>query len=122
MKTELLGDITSKIGSGATPRGGSNVYLKEGISLIRSQNVLDYRLTKDGLVYIDEKSARKLNNVTLEQNDVLINITGDSIARTCIVPNEVLPARVNQHVSIVRCKNGYDPSYIQYYLINLKPY
>ena len=31
-----------------------------------------------------------------------LNITGASVARCCIVPEDVLPARVNQHVSIIR--------------------
>ena len=36
-----LGEITSKIGSGATPRGGQASYKESGISLIRSMNVHD---------------------------------------------------------------------------------
>ncbi|WP_198266634.1 restriction endonuclease subunit S [sulfur-oxidizing endosymbiont of Gigantopelta aegis] len=97
-----LGAISSKIGSGATPRGGSNAYKEAGISLIRSQNVLDFQFSKNGLAFIDETQAYELKNVTVEKNDVLLNITGDSVARCCLVPNSILPARVNQHVSIVR--------------------
>ena len=44
---------------------------------------------------LTENAAKKLNGVTVQKNDVLINITGDSVARTCIVPDNVLPARVN---------------------------
>lgn len=101
-KDVRLGDICTKIGSGATPRGGKEVYKKEGISLIRSQNVLDFVFSPDGLVYIDDEQARKLGNVIVQSGDVLINITGDSVARVCLAPNEYLPARVNQHVAIVR--------------------
>ena len=36
-----LSSITSKIGSGLTLEGGNSVYTDNGISLIRSQNVLD---------------------------------------------------------------------------------
>lgn len=96
--------ITSKIGSGATPRGGSNAYKEEGISLIRSQNVLDFNFTNNGLAFIDEEQADELKGVTVFENDVLLNITGDSVARACIVPSSILPARVNQHVSIIRTK------------------
>jgi type I restriction enzyme, S subunit len=122
VKIELLGDIASKIGSGATPRGGKSSYKQEGVSLIRSQNVLDFQFAKKGLAFIDTEQATKLNNVEVKKGDILFNITGDSIARTCLVPDDILPARVNQHVSIIRCKNGYDSSFINYYLINLKPY
>ena len=100
--TVKLGDICTKIGSGATPTGGANAYKTEGISLIRSQNVLDFTFSADGLAFIDDNQAKKLNGVTVEYGDVLLNITGDSVARACIVPKNVLPARVNQHVSIIR--------------------
>lgn len=122
MKIKTLIEITSKIGSGATPRGGNSAYKSEGISLIRSQNVYDFSFSKKGLAFIDENQANKLNNVTLLEGDILLNITGDSIARSCVVPNDILPARVNQHVSIIRCKPEYDSKFVNYYLINLKPY
>ncbi len=44
-----------------------------------------------------------MENVIVKENDVLLNITGASVARSCIVPKTVIPARVNQHVSIIRC-------------------
>ena len=115
-----LSDYCDKIGSGATPRGGSKVYLGEGkIALVRSQNVYNHGFEYDGLVYIDEKAAEKLSNVELEENDVLINITGDSVARVCMVPDDVLPARVNQHVSILRPKEDeLDPYFLRYILLN----
>lgn len=122
MRTEILKNITNKIGSGATPTGGERSYKSEGISLIRSQNVLDFTFSKDGLAFIDENQAKALDNVTVEENDILLNITGDSIARCCVVPKEVLPARVNQHVSIIRCDSTVNSDYVFYYLAYLKPY
>ena len=117
-----LREITSKIGAGATPTGGKNAYHSQGISFIRSQNVHDFKFSLDGLAFIDEKQAKELNNVTVEENDILLNITGDSIARVCVVPNKILPARVNQHVAIIRCISNVDCHYVFYYLENLKPY
>ena len=115
-----LGDICTKIGSGATPRGGKEVYLDEGeFALIRSQNVLDFTFSYDGLPFINKEQADKLNNVTVENDDILLNITGDSVARVCQVPNALLPARVNQHVAIIRpSKNILDNSFLKYYLLN----
>ena len=116
-------DICLKIGSGATPRGGKEVYIDEGISLIRSQNVLDFLFSYDGLAHINEEQASRLNNVAVQSGDVLLNITGDSVARVCIVDDEVLPARVNQHVAIVRPDpSKVKSSYILYYLQIAKPY
>ncbi|WP_139902867.1 restriction endonuclease subunit S [Clostridium thermarum] len=98
-------DVTSKIGSGATPKGGNSSYKEEGISLIRSMNVHNNKFIKKDLPFIDDEQAQKLNNVIVEENDILLNITGASVARCCIVPNELIPARVNQHVAIIRSKN-----------------
>ncbi len=122
MSRTALINITTKIGSGATPTGGQRSYKEQGIALIRSQNVLDFRFSKDKLAFIDEEQASQLDNVTVEEHDVLLNITGDSIARVCVVPKEILPARVNQHVSIIRGKKGIDSRYLMYYLLYLKPY
>jgi type I restriction enzyme S subunit len=99
-----LKEITSKIGSGATPKGGQESYKSEGISLVRSMNVHDWEFRDKNLAFIDEKQAKELNGVTLQEGDVLLNITGASVARSCLFPKEFLPARVNQHVSIIRCK------------------
>ena len=101
-KEYKLGEVCTKIGSGATPKGGKESYLGGNISLIRSQNVLDFTFSNDGLAYISDEQANKLKNVEVKENDVLLNITGDSVARACIVPNAILPARVNQHVAIIR--------------------
>ncbi len=97
-------DVTSKIGSGATPKGGNSSYKEEGISLIRSMNVHNNKFIKKDLAFIDDEQAQKLNNVIVQEEDILLNITGASVARCCIVPNEFVPARVNQHVAIIRSK------------------
>jgi type I restriction enzyme, S subunit len=112
-----LKDLTSKIGSGATPRGGSEVYVDEGPALIRSQNVYDHEFHWAGLARLTEKSASELKNVEVMKDDVLLNITGDSILRTCVVDRTVLPARVNQHVAIIRAIKGIPPRYLHLYLV-----
>lgn len=97
-----LAEICEKIGSGATPRGGKEAYCDDGVSLVRSQNVLDFFFSKDGLAFINDEQAQKLSNVEVHSGDVLLNITGDSVARACIMDDDYLPARVNQHVAIIR--------------------
>ena len=121
-KEYKLGDITSKIGSGATPKGGKESYLGGDIAVIRSQNILDFAFTNSGLAYINKDQASKLNNVEVKENDILLNITGDSVARACIVPQKILPARVNQHVAIIRGNDIVDNKYLLYYLQHIKPY
>lgn len=116
-KEVRLGDVCSKIGSGATPSGGKEAYKGGRYRLIRSQNVLDFAFSTDGLASINDEQANRLKNVEIVQGDVLLNITGDSVARCCIVPSEILPARVNQHVAIIRPrKEELDNNYLLYYL------
>ena len=122
-KEYKLGEICSKIGSGATPKGGKEAYRGGDTSLIRSQNVLDFSFSWDGLAYINDEQAAKLNGVEIEKGDVLLNITGDSVARACVVPQSALPARVNQHVSIIRGDATLVLNeYILYFLQYKKPY
>ncbi len=97
-----LGDLCSKIGSGATPKGGNESYKDEGISLFRSLNVHDLEFRPKDLAKIDDAQAQALANVEVMAGDVLLNITGASVARCCVAPVDFLPARVNQHVSILR--------------------
>ncbi len=116
-----LKDVTTKIGSGATPRGGKESYQTEGISLIRSQNVYDLKFEMENLAHINDRQAEELNNVTIEKGDILLNITGASVARCCTVPDNVLPARVNQHVMIIRTKpDRADSKFISYSLVSYK--
>jgi len=114
-----LSEVTKKIGSGATPQGGEANYKQSGISLIRSLNVHDCEFRLKDLAFIDGTQARQLDNVSVEQGDVLLNITGASVARCCIVPNDLLPARVNQHVSILRpIAHQLSPRFLQYLLVS----
>jgi len=118
-KTALLREVTSKIGSGATPRGGKESYQAEGITLIRSMNVHDGRFEYKDLAHITDEQAAQLNNVSVEEGDVFINITGASVARSCIVPKDTLPARVNQHVAIIRCvRNLLNPTFANNMFLN----
>ena len=114
-----LGWACTKIGSGATPRGGKDVYLPIGpYALIRSQNVLNDGFRHEGLAYIGEQHASQLAGVEVQKGDVLLNITGDSVARVCQVDARILPARVNQHVAILRPDpEKLDPGFLRYFLV-----
>ncbi|TXH67227.1 MAG: restriction endonuclease subunit S [Thiothrix sp.] len=113
-EVKLLGAIATKIGSGSTPKGGKESYVSEGISLIRSLNIHDDRFLHKDLAFLTNEQAKQLSNVVVQANDVLLNITGASVCRCTLVDNEVLPARVNQHVCIIRV-----PSLSSSYLMHL---
>lgn len=116
-KVTKIGDHSSKVGSGATPKGGDSAYKAEGIALIRSLNVRDGEFRWKDLARIDDAQAAKLSNVIVEENDILLNITGASVARVCCAPMEVLPARVNQHVCIIRTTSTVQPRFLESLLL-----
>ncbi|MDQ1251023.1 MAG: putative Type restriction modification specificity domain protein [Euryarchaeota archaeon] len=116
-KIKLM-DLTTKIGSGLTPNGGHSVYQNMGIPFIRSMNVHLNRFKSDGLVYISPEIDESMKNTRVQKGDVLLNITGASIGRVCVVPDEIYPANVNQHVSIIRTTEKLNSYYLSYYLSN----
>lgn len=105
--TASIGDIAVYVGSGLTPRGGSYVYKKTGAIFIRSQNVIFDGLKLDEIAYIDLKTHKIMQRSEVFPYDVLLNITGASIGRCCIVPEGFGQANVNQHVCAIRLP---DPS------------
>lgn len=116
-EVDRLKNLTSKIGSGSTPRGGKESYLDSGMTLVRSLNVYDDEFVRRGLAFISEAQADKLSNVALKADDILLNITGASVCRCSMMDNSLLPARVNQHVCIIR-PNGIDNLFLLHLLIS----
>jgi len=107
----FLRQLTEKVGSGVTPKGGAEVYSDEGIIFVRSQNVHFAGLRLDDVVKIDTETHLKMSGSKVEYKDVLLNITGASIGRCCLVEsNEEM--NVNQHVCIIRPKNSLMPEYL----------
>jgi len=107
-----IGDISSKVGSGITPRGGSETYESEGITFIRSQNVLRMRLSLDDAVRIPQHIHDSMSGTRVLPQDVLLNITGASIGRSAVVPDGIGEANVNQHVCIIRTTGMCDPLFL----------
>lgn len=98
-----LNDLCEKIGSGSTPSGGRNIYKEEGIKFLRSQNVYNDGIRYEGIVYISEELNKKGSIV--KAKDILLNITGGSIGRCAVVPDDFDIANINQHVMIIRGVN-----------------
>ena len=85
--------------------------------MIRSQNIYNDGFSPSGLVFISDEQAQKLDGVAVQQDDVLLNITGDSVARVCLALAQYLPARVNQHVAIIRpASKTLDSRFLRYFL------
>ena len=97
-----LGDLTSRLGSGSTPRGGQSAYVDEGIIFLRSQNIWNDGLKLDDTAYITNETHEKMLNTHVYPNDVLLNITGASLGRCTIFPEKYVTANVSQHVTVIR--------------------
>lgn len=113
-----IGELTTKVGSGVTPRGGEAVYKTEGHPFVRSQNVGLGNLLLDDIAFIDEETHLRQKNTELQFNDVLLNITGASIGRSALVDKQIAGGNVNQHVCIIRPKENLVPSFICSFLLS----
>jgi type I restriction enzyme S subunit len=113
---KTIGEIATKVGSGLTPRRGKESYLASGVPLIRSQNVLMNRLDLSDVAFISHETHDSMARSKLVPDDVLLNITGASIGRVAVVPDSLRQANVNQHVCLIRLRPGTDPHFACLYL------
>ncbi|MGH4121714.1 MAG: restriction endonuclease subunit S [Clostridium sp.] len=104
--------VSEFVGSGVTPKGGQSVYKAEGIPFIRSQNVYPQGLFLNNIAYIDEEQNEKMKRTKIQDEDILLNITGASIGRCTLVPIGFGRGNVNQHVCIIRTTDKTNPQYI----------
>ena len=96
--------LATRIASGKTPLGGSEIYVDEGVMFLRSQNVYDEGLRLEDVAYISEAIDEVMSVSSVRPNDILLNVTGASIGRSCVVPSEFPAANVNQHVCVIRLR------------------
>ena len=112
-ESKKLGEIADKVNSGKTPLGGEAVYTKEGVLFIRSQNVNNDKLELDNSTFIPASVNNQMKNSIVKPNDILLNITGASLGRSCVAPNDFEIGNVNQHVCIIRLEKQYNPRFLQ---------
>ena len=112
-EVKKLGDVAEKVNSGKTPLGGDAVYTNEGVLFIRSQNVNNDKLELENSVFIPESVNIQMKNSVVKPHDILLNITGASLGRSCVVPENFKIGNVNQHVCIVRLTQNYNPRFVQ---------
>jgi len=114
-----LGPLTSKVGSGVTPRGGDANYKAHGRPFVRSQNVGWGLLLLDDIAFIDESTHASFLGTEIMESDVLLNITGASIGRSAVADERISGGNVNQHVCIIRVKRDeLDPVLLNQFLIS----
>lgn len=109
-------NVISKITSGVTPRGGAESYVDAGIPFLRSQNVHNDGLRLDDVSFISPSTHQEMMNSQVKPGDIVFNITGASIARTCIVPESIKTANISQHVALLKLTKSNETKFISYYL------
>ncbi|EBL7942253.1 restriction endonuclease subunit S, partial [Salmonella enterica] len=121
-KVKPLKELSVKIASGSTPKGGSKVYVDKGITFFRSQNVWKNDIRLDDVAYIDEKTHNSLKKSSLKHKDILMTKTGrfntenSSLGRAALFLGDDDSANVNGHVYLIRLKAGVLHEFIVYIL------
>jgi len=95
-----LGNVSSKIGSGSTPKGSN--YSEKGVPFFRSQNIYNNGLVYSDIKYISDETHKKMSGTKVLPEDILLNITGGSMGRCAYVPKDFDDANLSQHVCIIR--------------------
>jgi len=114
----MLGNLAQKIGSGSTPLGGKNAYVSNGIPFFRSQNIWNEGLRIDDVALIPEEVHKKMQATRVKAKDILLNITGASIGRCAVIPDDFIEGNVSQHVTIVRCIEPQIRRFLHFFLIS----
>ena len=114
-EVKRLKHLAGKVGSGKTPRGGAERYADDGVMLLRSQNVHFGGLRLTDVAHIDTDTDDEMSGSRVLEGDVLLNITGASLGRSCVAKLSGKDANVNQHVCIIRTNQQEDvPDFLAY--------
>jgi len=117
-----LKDISIKIHSGNTPKGGSNVYVRSGVTFFRSQNVWKNNLVYDDIAFIDKATHKSMNKSSLNHKDILMTKTGrintenSSLGRAALFFGDDNSANVNGHVYLIRLQGGESHEFVTHIL------
>jgi type I restriction enzyme, S subunit len=104
--------ITTLIGKGGSPRWQGFEYSNGGMLFITSENVrngfLDIREPK----YLPLAFHEKLKRTKLQKHDILVNLVGASIGRSCQIQQDLGEANVNQAVAVFRVKDEHSSAFL----------
>jgi type I restriction enzyme S subunit len=108
--------IAEKITKGQSPRWQGFDYTESGMLFVTSENVRDGFLDLSAPKFLPVEFNEKIKGSELRPGDVLINLVGASIGRSCIFDSDIRPANVNQAVCVFRPRPGIVSRYVAYYL------
>lgn len=121
-EVKLLKDLSLKIHSGNTPKGGKENYVGSGVVFLRSQNVWKRKIIFDDVAYIDSATHKKMAGSSLKYQDILMTKTGrfntenSSLGRAAMFCGEDDSANVNGHVYLIRLGGEVDKKFVLFIL------
>ena len=125
-EVKTMRELTKKIMSGNTPKGGSKVYVTDGILFFRSQNVWKNRIELDNIAFIDLQTHSKMKKSSLKYGDILMTKTGrvntenSSLGRAAMYLGEDDKANINGHVYLIRPKKSIVKEYVLFILTTIQ--
>src|ERR1035437_3495862 len=107
--------VSEIITKGESPRWQGFEYLPNGVLFVTSENVRDGYYDGTNGKFIAPEFHQKLRRSQLRRNDILINLVGASIGRSCLFPLDC-EANVNQAVCVMRPKPDVDARWLALWL------
>ena len=83
----------------------SDCYCQKGIRVIRITNVQDGYIEDTDPKFYPVSYSNELSKYILHENDLLISLTGN-VGRVAFLPQEMLPAAINQRFACIRSQNS----------------
>ena len=117
-EVKKLGKMCSAIMNGTTPKGGEQVYVDNGITFLRSQNVWRNKIDLEDVAYIDEATHKSMKKSSLKKYDILMTKTGrintenSSLGRAALFLGEDDSANINGHVYLIRLEKEYNHEFV----------
>jgi len=100
-----LGQLAAFVTSGS--RNWKNYYAESGAIFVRSQDIKTDALDLSSPAYVSLSGRVEGTRTQIQQDDILITITGANVGKAAHVDQEISEAYVSQHVALVRL---HDPS------------
>jgi len=116
IKLLTLEDITRRIVDG--PFGSAvlaNDYVSEGIPFLRVQNVTDYGLNLDDVIFISKECNERIARSQAVKGNIVFTKTG-WLGNTCVLTSEYDVYNIRGDLAVLECKDDVDPYYISTYL------
>jgi type I restriction enzyme S subunit len=108
-------ELTELISKGASPRWQGFAYGSDGMLFVTSENVRDGHLDVSSPKFLPLAFHEKLRRTKLRRDDILINLVGASIGRSCRVKDDLGPANINQAVAVFRLRDSRSAPYVEYF-------